>query len=154
MNLNQLDLNLLLIFDALMQTRSVTLAGERVGLSQSAASNSLQRLRDAFGDPLFVRTPAGMQPSALALEMEGEIRAALGALRAVVERDRHFDPATSRRTFRMLMSDIAQLAHLPAFVAALRREAFGWHDHHEQWLVSPGSEEQQAMIAVAERMSR
>jgi len=123
MTLNQLDLNLLLIFDALMQTRSVTLAGERVGLSQSAASNSLQRLRDAFGDPLFVRTPAGMQPSALALEMEAEIRAALGALRAVVERDRHFDPATSRRTFRMLMSDIAQLAHLPAFVASLRREA-------------------------------
>lgn len=125
MNLNQLDLNLLLIFDALMQTRSVTLAGERVGLSQSAASNSLQRLRDAFGDPLFVRTPTGMQPSALALDMEAEIRASLGALRAVVERDRHFDPGTSRRTFRMLMSDIAQLAHLPAFIATLRQEAPG-----------------------------
>ena len=107
LNLNQLDLNLLLIFDAMMRTRSVSQTGERVGLSQSATSNSLQRLRQAFGDPLFVRTPAGMQPTALALDMEADIRAALDRLRFAVERDRQFDPAVSRRTFRLLLSDIA-----------------------------------------------
>ena len=81
MNFNTLDLNLLLVFDALMRTRSVTLAGERVGLSQSATSNSLQRLRDALSDPLFVRTPKGMEPSALAMELELPIRNTLNQLR-------------------------------------------------------------------------
>ena len=57
MNFNTLDLNLLLVFDALMRRRRVTRAGEKIGLSQSATSNSLQRLRHALGDPLFVRTP-------------------------------------------------------------------------------------------------
>ncbi|VCU69644.1 HTH-type transcriptional regulator SyrM 1 [Pigmentiphaga humi] len=123
MQLNRLDLNLLLIFDALMRTRSVTLAGERVGLSQSATSNSLQRLREAFGDKLFVRTPAGMQPTALALELEDDVSAALERLRAAFERNRAFDPASARRTFRILLSDIAQQAHLPTFVALLRQEA-------------------------------
>lgn len=125
LNLNQLDLNLLLIFDAMMRTRSVTQTGERVGLSQSATSNSLQRLRQAFGDPLFVRTPAGMQPTALALDMEADIRAALDRLRFAVERDRQFDPAASRRTFRLLLSDIAQHSHLPTFVAMMRAQAPG-----------------------------
>lgn len=123
MQLNQLDLNLLLTFEALMRTRSVTLAGERVGLSQSATSNALQRLRAAFGDRLFVRTPTGMQPTALALAMEHDIGDALDRLRQVVERNRSFEPASTARTFRILLSDIAQLAHLPSFVAMLRREA-------------------------------
>lgn len=123
MNLHQLDLNLLLIFEALMRTRSVTQAGERVGLSQSATSNSLQRLRAAFGDRLFVRTPTGMQPTALALEMEHDISDALDRLRQVVERHRSFEPVTTPRSFRILLSDIAQLAHLPSFVAMLRKEA-------------------------------
>ncbi|WP_158213292.1 LysR family transcriptional regulator [Pigmentiphaga sp. NML080357] len=123
MQLNKLDLNLLLIFDALMRTRSVTLAGERVGLSQSATSNSLQRLREAFGDKLFVRTPTGMQPTGLALEIADEVGEALDRLRQAIERSRVFDPAQARRTFRILLSDIAQQAHLPTFVALLRREA-------------------------------
>ena len=78
MNFHSLDLNLLVVFDALMRTRSVTLAGEKVGLSQSAASNALQRLRAAFDDPLFVRTPKGMEPSALAHQRAGPVRAARG----------------------------------------------------------------------------
>lgn len=123
MNFNKLDLNLLVIFDALMKTRSVTLAGERVGLSQSATSNSLQRLREAFNDPLFVRTPTGMQPSALAIEIEAEVRQALDRLRAVTERGLNFDPASSRRTFRLLLSDLAQMAHMASFIGLLRRDA-------------------------------
>lgn len=125
MNFNTLDLNLLLVFDALMRTRSVTLAGEKVGLSQSATSNSLQRLRDALGDPLFVRTPKGMEPSALAMELEAPIRTTLEQLRDTLERTRVFEPATASRNFRFLLSDIAQLAHMPLLVSELRRQAPG-----------------------------
>jgi DNA-binding transcriptional LysR family regulator len=125
MNFNTLDLNLLLVFDALMRTRSVTLAGEKVGLSQSATSNSLQRLRDALGDPLFVRTPRGMEPSALAMELEIPIRTTLEQLRETLERTRLFEPATADRRFRFLLSDIAQIVHMPLLVSELRRQAPG-----------------------------
>ena len=127
MNFNTLDLNLLLVFDAVMRTRSVTQAGEKLGLSQSATSTSLQRLRDALGDPLFVRTPRGMEPSALAMELELPIRSTLDQLRATLQRTQSFEPATARRTLRVLMSDIAQLVHMPALVARLRRDAPGVH---------------------------
>lgn len=123
MNLNTLDLNLLLVFDALMRTRSVTLAGEKVGLSQSATSNSLQRLRDALNDPVLIRTNKGMEPSPLALELEIPIRNTLDQLRDTLQRTRVFEPATSNRHFRMLQSDIAQLVHIPRLVSQLRQQA-------------------------------
>ncbi|QVK22836.1 LysR family transcriptional regulator [Shewanella dokdonensis] len=63
MKLNQLDLNLLLAFDALMLERNVTRAAERLFISQPAMSHALNRLRTAFNDPLLVRTPQGMLPS-------------------------------------------------------------------------------------------
>ena len=127
MNFNSLDLNLLAVFDAVMRTRSVTLAGEKLGLSQSSTSNALQRLRTAFDDALFVRTPKGMEPSALALELEQPIRAALDQLRAAVERGQVFEPASARRTFRVLMSDIAQMVHMPRLVEMMRTTAPGVH---------------------------
>lgn len=125
MNFNSLDLNLLLVFDALMRTRSVTLAGEKIGLSQSATSNSLQRLRDALDDPLFIRTPKGMEPSPLAMELEIPIRNTLDQLRDTLQRTRVFEPATAARSFRLLLSDIAQMVHLPLMVSELRRQAPG-----------------------------
>ncbi|MES2911465.1 MAG: LysR family transcriptional regulator [Pseudomonadota bacterium] len=123
MNFNTLDLNLLQVFDALMRTRSVTLAGEKIGLSQSATSNSLQRLRDALGDPLFIRTPKGMEPSPLAMELEIPIRNTLDQLRDTLQRTRVFEPATATRTFRLLLSDIAQQQHMPLMVSEMRRQA-------------------------------
>ena len=123
LNFASLDLNLLVVFDALMRTRSVTMAGEKIGRSQSATSNSLQRLREAFDDPLFVRTPKGMEPSALALQLEHPVRAALDQLKAIVEQGQVFDPATASRTFRVMMSDIAQMLHMPGLVAMIRSEA-------------------------------
>jgi DNA-binding transcriptional LysR family regulator len=125
MNFNTLDLNLLLVFDALMRTRSVTLAGEKIGLSQSATSNSLQRLRDALGDPLFIRTPKGMEPSPLAMELEIPIRNTLDQLRDTLQRTRVFEPATAVRTFRLLLSDIAQQQHMPLMVSEMRKQAPG-----------------------------
>jgi DNA-binding transcriptional LysR family regulator len=125
LNLNTLDLNLLRVFDALMRTRSVTLAGEKIGLSQSATSNSLQRLRDALGDPLFIRTPRGMEPSPLAMELEIPIRSTLEQLRDTLQRTRMFEPATATRNFRLLLSDIAQLVHMPLMVSEIRKNAPG-----------------------------
>ncbi len=69
MNINTLDLNLFLVFQAIYTTRSVTLAGDRLGMSQSAVSNALKRLRERIDDPLFVRTPNGMVPSAVAVKL-------------------------------------------------------------------------------------
>ena len=63
MNFNHLDLNLLRVFDEILQTHSITIAASNLGLTQSAVSNQLHRLREAFGDPLFVRTTEGMMPS-------------------------------------------------------------------------------------------
>jgi len=124
-NFNSLDLNLLRVFDALMRTRSVTLAGEKVGLLQSATSNSLQRLRDALGDPLFIRTPRGMEPSPLAMELEIPIRNTLDQLRDTLQRTRVFEPATATRSFSLLLSDIAQMVHMPLMMSELRKQAPG-----------------------------
>lgn len=123
MKLDTFDLNLLLVFDALMRTKNVTAAGSRVGLSQSATSYCLQRLRGALNDPLFVRTPKGMVPTARAQEIAQPVRDALDSLRGTLEGRKRFDAAASVRTFSILMSDMGQFIHLPRMSAMLRREA-------------------------------
>ena len=80
MNLNSIDLNLLTAFDALMQHRQVTKAGQSVGLSQPAMSNALSRLRKLFDDQLLVRSSYGMEPTPRALELHEPIREALLAV--------------------------------------------------------------------------
>src|SRR5215217_7125190 len=95
MDLDRLDLNLLRLFEALWAERHVTRAAARLGLTQSAASNALRRLRLAFGDDLFQRTPAGMEPTALARELAGPVAAALDAVRAAAALNRPFDPASA-----------------------------------------------------------
>jgi DNA-binding transcriptional LysR family regulator len=120
---HQLDLNLLRVLVALDRTRSVTAAGRQLSLSQPAASNALARLRTFFGDPLFVRGAAGLQPTPLAL------RLALAAARHLETLEREmmappaFDPATSTRTWRLSLSDLGEMVFLPAITAALLREA-------------------------------
>ena len=91
MNINTLDLNLLLVLDALQRTHSVTLAGEQLCISQSGVSNALRRLRDAFGDELFVRTDSGMMPTPLAESMAEPIQAALQQIRQTIENRGCFD---------------------------------------------------------------
>lgn len=99
--LRGLDLNLLLVFEALHETRSVSRAGQRLGLSQSATSHALARLREACRDELFLRTPAGMAPTPVANRIFPEIHQALDALRQSIEEARGFDPATSTRRFEI-----------------------------------------------------
>src|SRR6516162_11754250 len=79
-----LDLNLLRVFDALIEERSVTRAGARLGLTQSAVSHALNRLRYVLEDDLFVRGPAGMQPTPRAVEMGPQVHAALNQLQAAL----------------------------------------------------------------------
>ncbi|RAK58070.1 LysR family transcriptional regulator [Phenylobacterium deserti] len=92
------DLNLLRVFDVLLEERSVTRAGARLGLTQSAVSHALNRLRYSLGDELFVRGPNGMQPTPRALEMGAQVHAALNQLQAAVS-PQDFDPSTTERRF-------------------------------------------------------
>ena len=125
MNVSQIDLNLLRAFDAILLERSVTAAGERVGLTQPAMSNALSRLRNVFGDPLFVRTPEGMQPTPFARSIADPVRQALGLIDAALASQARFDPATSERVFRFNMSDIGEMVFLPPLLERLHRIAPG-----------------------------
>jgi len=122
-DLNDLDLNLLRVFDAVLRDRSVTLAGERIGLSQPAMSNALARLRKLFGDPLFVRTPRGMNPTPYAQRLADPVRQALDLLELTLREGAGFDPASADRTFRLHMSDIGEIAFLPALLERLKDDA-------------------------------
>ncbi|MEZ5802096.1 MAG: LysR family transcriptional regulator [Rhizobiaceae bacterium] len=116
MNLRSIDLNLLVVFDALMSTRHVTRAAEKVGLSQPAMSNALRRLRAVFGDELLVRTPGGMQPTPRAMELVEPVRAVLRQIERVLEPDQHFDASTTERTFRLRLSDVLATLVLPSLL--------------------------------------
>lgn len=125
MNLAAVDLNLLVAFEALMEERNVTRAGQRIGLAQPSMSSVLTRLRALFGDELFIRTAAGMQPTARALALAGPIGEALARIRATLAPDTTFDPATARRRMTIAVTDYGDLVVVPALVALLRQEAPG-----------------------------
>ena len=114
----RLDLNLLVAFEAIYAARNITAAGRSLGLSQPAASHALARLRAAFGDPLFVRTTGGLQPTPLAAEIAPELRQSLALVRRTLER-KSFDPATATRVFRIRIGDVAEVLHLPPLVQRL-----------------------------------
>ena len=124
MNLAGLDLNLLLVFDAVMAERNVTRAGRRIGMSQPAVSNALNRLRHHLKDELFVRTAEGMRPTPRALELAEPIQGALGQLQSALDRQ-DFDPATARRTFRIATTDYIVSILMPALAGYLMRYAPG-----------------------------
>jgi len=120
---NRIELNLLRVFDAVLQTRSVTVAAYNLGCTQPAVSNALNRLRDALGDPLFVRTAEGMMPTPLAEQIGGPIRAAMAQIRETLEHRMRFDPRTAERVFKIFMTDAGQLTMLPALVRVAADEA-------------------------------
>jgi len=118
------DLNLLRVFDAIMEERSVLRASQRLCLTQSAVSHSLARLRELLEDELYVRTTTGMQPTARALAMASMVREALRTLRDAVEAPT-FDPAASTRTFTIAASDFVTMVVVPELLSILSREAPG-----------------------------
>ncbi|MDB5965219.1 MAG: transcriptional regulator, LysR family [Polaromonas sp.] len=123
MNINTVDLNLFLIFQAVYVTRSVTLAGDRIGMTQSATSNALKRLRERFGDPLFVRTNEGMTPTPLAERLVAPIEAGLSQFSKAFDQGCQFDPATSDRVFTIAINDIGQMVMMPRLLAAAQQLA-------------------------------
>ena len=125
MNLAAVDLNLLTAFEALLEERNVTRAGRRIGLAQPSMSSALTRLRALFGDELFIRTAAGMQPTARALALARPIGEALSQIRATLAPDTDFEPATARRRLTIAVTDYGDLVVVPALVALLRQEAPG-----------------------------
>ncbi len=124
MNLSGFDLNLLLVFDAVMRERHVTRAGDRIGMSQPAMSNALNRLRHHLKDDLFVRGPDGMRPTSRALELADTIRQALHNLETTLE-SQDFDPGTAERTFAIGTNDYVVPILMPLVAARLEREAPG-----------------------------
>lgn len=119
MQLRNLDLNLLKAFDALMDERNVTKAAERLAVSQPAVSATLNRLRDALGDPLFVRTQRGVAPTARALELSAPIKRVLADIEALLL-PATLDLATAAFTVTLSATDYALRAVVVPFVAALR----------------------------------
>ena len=117
-----LDLNLLKVFDAVMEERSVLRASQKVALSQSAVSHSLARLREMLEDELFVRTASGMQPTSRALAMAPLVRDALRFLEAAVELPK-FNPANSTKQFTLAANDFTTMVLASPLLTMLGREA-------------------------------
>ncbi|MEJ7930713.1 LysR family transcriptional regulator [Ramlibacter sp. AN1015] len=123
MNFRLLDLNLLRVLAAIHRTGSVTAAGRALSLSQSATSNALGRLRQFFGDELFVRSPTGLQPTRLCEQLAPAVLGHLLALETLVSGAEEFEPASSELTWRLSLSDLGEMLFLPRLTAALRRRA-------------------------------
>ena len=123
-DLRRFDLNLLIVFEVLMTERSVSRAAERLGRTQSAVSHSLSRLRSQLGDPLLIKGGVRMQPTAVALDLIEQTRPMLRGIQRVLSPRYVFDPASSRRVFRVAAPDfmLTVFAHL---LSRLRSEAPG-----------------------------
>jgi DNA-binding transcriptional LysR family regulator len=122
MNWGAFDLNLLIVFDAVMHERSVTRAGSRIGLSQPAMSHALNRLRHMMKDELFVRTPDGMVPTPRAEALAQPLRNALSEMQLALE-PAAFDPAASDRRFALALNNYAAVVLAPPLVAAVSAAA-------------------------------
>lgn len=121
--LESLDLNLLKLFVAIAETGSVSRAASSVGLTQPAASNALSRLRLSLGDPLFLRDRSGMVPTRYTTAVLPAVRSSLGGVIEALAEASHFDPAQSRRCFRLSLSGLGEAIFLPRIVDTLFDEA-------------------------------
>ena len=121
--LRRLDLTLLLVLLGLVRQRKAARVAAELGLTQSGVSQALRRLRDIFGDPLFVRRPHGLEPTATALALEAPVAVAVDALRGALGAARAFDPASAAGLIRLAALDAEQAVLLPPLAARLRRSA-------------------------------
>lgn len=123
MDIAKIDLNLLVVFDALLRTRSVSAAARALSMSQPATSAALGRLRRMFGDPLFVRTARGIHPTPHAESMAAPLAAVLDRIRSDLLQQPTFDPATAARSVTFAMHDIGELVFLPHLIDRLAQVA-------------------------------
>ncbi|NIA54262.1 LysR family transcriptional regulator [Massilia sp. TW-1] len=117
---SSIDLNLLSVFQEVYRERQISAAARRLGLTQSAVSNALARLRRTFGDELFVRTAHGMQPTPLAQQMAEPIGAAMAQVALALSQRSRFDPATSGRRFTLAMTDVGEVYFMPVLIERCR----------------------------------
>lgn len=122
-NLLNMDLNLLVAFEALVTESHVSRAAARIGVSQPAMSRSLRQLRDIFGDALFRRTSGGMLPTPMAIELARQLRPGLEIINDTLRQKAEFVPAEARRRFYIATTDMATYLALPLIMRRLRREA-------------------------------
>ena len=125
MHLGAIDLNLLVALDALLVERSVTRAAAKIGLSQSAMSHALKRIRELLDDAVLVRTAEGMVPTARAERVAPSVRRALAEIQNALSGDAPFDPASCSRSFRLASADYGELLLLPPLLARLAKIAPG-----------------------------
>jgi DNA-binding transcriptional LysR family regulator len=123
LQIRRIDGGLLLVFRELLLRRRATEAAKRLGLSPSAISHALTRLRDLFGDPLFIRRSHGLEPTQRAIDLGPRIEAVLGAITDAVAKDTVFDPAKSRRRFRIVCPEDVPTLVGDRLVETFRREA-------------------------------
>ena len=123
MNLNNEDLNLLVVFEAMLETRSVSKASARMGISQPSMSHMLAKMRKSFDDPMFIRVKNEMQPTPRALAVAQPIRQAMELARSEIFQRRSFEPATSTQTFTLRMTDVAEASYLPQVINEVRKQA-------------------------------
>jgi DNA-binding transcriptional LysR family regulator len=122
---NKIDLNLLFVFDAVWRHRHISRAAVELNASQPTVSNALRRLRDFTGDALFVRSGSGMEPTPFAEQLATDWCNGLSSVRRGLGRRSGFDIATDKRTFTIVMSDIAEAVILPHLLNACRESAPG-----------------------------
>jgi DNA-binding transcriptional LysR family regulator len=125
MELTDIDLNQLVVFQQLMVERRVSKVADNLGLTQPAVSNTLAKLRRQFGDDLFVRTPKGMMPTPFAEQLAEPIGYALGMIHSGLNQLSSFDAASVKRSVTIGMTDIGEIIFLPALIERLRRDAPG-----------------------------
>jgi DNA-binding transcriptional LysR family regulator len=122
-DIKRIDVSLLLTLRELARERRTTAVANRLGLSQSAVSHALARLRDVLKDPLFVRRSNGLEPTARCLEFLPKVENLIGLARELVEGNGAFDPGTATRTFTLAGHDMVLAKIITPLIARVRREA-------------------------------
>jgi DNA-binding transcriptional LysR family regulator len=123
MDISRVDLNLLVYLDVLLREKNVTKAATHLGITQPAMSNGLRRLRDLLGDPLLVRTSAGMTPTERASELQPMVRSILASIEQAIQQKTPFAAVESQRVFRIMASDYAESCLMPRVLRRIREQA-------------------------------
>ena len=119
MNLKETDLNLFIAFDVIYTEKNLTKAGQVLGITQPAVSNALSRLRELFGDDLFIRTSKGMIPTPVANQIIKDVRSALSLIQNTISETEKFDPSLAEMTFKISIGDSSEYRLLPLLIKEL-----------------------------------
>tara|TARA_B100001564_G_scaffold86484_1_gene70225 strand:+ start:107 stop:1015 length:909 start_codon:yes stop_codon:yes gene_type:complete len=123
MNLKETDLNLFIAFDVIYTEKNLTKAGQVLGITQPAVSNALSRLRELFGDDLFIRTSKGMIPTPVANQIIKDVRSALSLIQNTISETEKFDPSVAEMIFKISIGDSSEYRLLPLLIKELAEVA-------------------------------